>query len=53
MAAQADTITRIIPEIYGVSEYFATLREIMADVYCRILEDGEEYWQAYMNAERK
>ena len=51
MAAQADTITRIIPEIYGVSGYFVTLREIMVDVYCRILEDGDEYWQAYMNAE--
>ena len=50
MAEQADTITRIIPEIYGVEEYFVTLREIMAEAYCRILEDGDEYWQAYLSS---
>lgn len=47
IAAEIDLVTRKIPARFGLEEECASFRNTVIDVYCGLLENGEEYWRRY------
>ena len=50
IAAQVDKITRVIPQAFGVSEYFTVIRPIMTKAYQEMLVNGPELWKNYLES---
>ena len=50
IAREIDLVTRIIPARLNLEEDFVVFRDTVVDVYCSLLQDGEEFWQKYMNS---
>lgn len=47
IAAEIDLVTRVIPSRFHLEEECSAFRDTVIDVYCSLLENGEEYWRRY------
>ena len=47
IAAEIDQVTRVIPSKFNLEEECSAFRKTVIDVYCRLLENGEKYWNQY------
>lgn len=50
IAEEIDFVTRRYPEKLALSEAFQPFRQVMADTYCKLIENGATYWDEVIHS---